>query len=131
MENLTADEIYKVLKNEITADIDNVDYLRSDLKCAAKAISLMIPKHDDKLAELEAIIKDWYVSGGYKLDGLWRFEIVISSHHKYKRLQVLETNPRERKEREPVTGYFTGETTKEMFDKAFEFFKVENEDEKI
>lgn len=87
-------------------------------------------KDTDRLAELEEKILKYYISKGYKLlkdqvqdDDEWSFRVEINSRHKYKTIRVwlilsdfcdIDYND-------------ISTTTKEMFDKAFEFFKIESE----
>lgn len=76
----------------------------------------------DKLAELEKIILDYYLAKGYQVGvGGWAFKVNISTYFKDKEIQVMFRNTysvnfesvfRIRKK-----------TTKEMFDKAIEHFK--------
>ena len=78
--------------------------------------------YDDRLAELEAVIRDYYVAKGYKLDGTWGFHISINTGYKCKILTVYffveDPNLRE------IVFTDSGLTTKRMFDKAFEFFTI-------
>lgn len=83
----------------------------------------------DRLAELEEQILQYYLSQGYKLfkdqtegDVLWNFSVEINSFYKQKGITVSF-----KKGRFPFMPVFQYccKTTDEMFDKAFEFFKVE------
>jgi hypothetical protein len=83
----------------------------------------------NRLAELEAHILDYYLQKGYKLekdqteeDTKWNFNIAINTQYKKKTLEVWT-----------AIGDLIGQTfsisvptTKEMFDKAFENFKIED-----
>jgi hypothetical protein len=85
-------------------------------------------KDTDRLAELEEQILKYYLAKGHKLlkdqvreSERWEFSLRIISKHKFKLLTVdfysKETLALHR-------GSFYGKTTKEMFDKAFEFFST-------
>lgn len=85
-------------------------------------------KENDRLAELEKLVLNYYLLKGYKLssdqkeyDPSWYFEVQIKTWNKKKSLNVImfiSTIPIMK------DSYFGAEytTTKEMFDKAFEFF---------
>lgn len=75
-------------------------------------------EEDDRLAELEATIKEYLTYNG----GLEPFEVQVGSMHKNKYIKVGKITQFGQLEH-IITA--TGKTTKEMFDKAFEFFKVE------
>jgi len=85
------------------------------------------PTFDDRLAELEAYILKYYLAKGYKLekdqtkgDDKWAFKINIESLYKNKKLNVIL-----RVEGTKISeDDFLGKTTKEMFDKAFEYFTI-------
>ena len=76
----------------------------------------------DRLAELEKVILDYYLAKGYKIgaDGLG-FKVNITTLYKWKLMHVIFLNPK----RELVFQIIT-ETPKEMFDKAFDYFKSKN-----
>lgn len=98
-----------------------------------KLINEIFDRRDenDRLAELEAHILKYYLSKGYKLekdqtkdDLKWWFSLNIETVYKHKILEVnfvVNEYPKGFKR-------FHEKTTKEMFDKAFEYFKVEDED---
>ena len=77
----------------------------------------------DKLAELEKVILDYYLAKGYEVgvDG-WAFNVEIESNYKSKQLLIYF--------RENMHKHYSQvfiaevETTKEMFDKAIEHFKI-------
>lgn len=85
----------------------------------------------DLLAELEEQILQYYLAKGYKLekdqepeDDKWSFAVEIKTNYKTKDLCVyLFVNGNTPKYRT-----FKAKTVKEMFDKAFEFFKIEEQD---
>lgn len=75
-------------------------------------------KMPDRLAELEKVILDYYLNKGYQIGvGNWGFIVEIKSLHKQKYLKVSEKNGIL-----VYQGY--KDTTKEMFDKAIEFFST-------
>ena len=83
----------------------------------------------DKLAKLEADILKYYLNEGYKLakDQIdireqWMFKVEINSTCKSKSLNVLL------KDTLGIRPVFStsNETTKEMFDKAIDFFKIKD-----
>lgn len=76
----------------------------------------------DRLAELEKVILDYYLAKGYQVGvGGWGFNIEIESNYKSKQLLIYFME-NEHEHYLPVFGIDT-ETTKELFDKAIEFFK--------
>ncbi len=110
-----------------------LDELSDSMRATASIIP--IPSHEkvvtfnDKLAELEEQILKYYLSKGYKLakdqtkdDIEWSFKIEQSTTYKNKTIKVWVAFG----ENMGIVFQETTETTKEMFDKAFEFFKVEN-----
>lgn len=80
----------------------------------------------DRLAELEKVILDYYLAKGYQVGvGGWGFKIKIETENKDKKLivQFRESYLHD------YFNYFSlyyKETTKEMFDKAFDYFKSKN-----
>ena len=79
----------------------------------------------DKLAELEKAILDYYLVKGYGVGiGGCEFKVNISTYSKDKEIQIMF-----RKDRsfnyETVFRKWE-ETTKEMFDKAFEYFTIKD-----
>ena len=99
------------------------NYNLEDIKKAIKELEELETK--DRLAELEKVILDYYLAKGYRIGvGGWAFRVEIISFHKYKRIVVYF------KEHNLVNSSFAFSTinksTKEMFDKAFEFFSTKN-----
>lgn len=95
------------------------NYNLEDIKKAIKELEELETK--DRLAELEKVILDYYLAKGYRIGvGGWAFRVEIISFHKYKRIVVYF------KEHHLVNSSFAFSTinksTKEMFDKAFEYF---------
>jgi hypothetical protein len=90
----------------------------------------------DRLAELEKQILEYFLSKGFKLkkdqkedDTKWFLEVQIKSIHKKKTLDVIfyywSYTDGLSQWKESNRDRFVAKTTKEMFDKAFEYFKVE------
>lgn len=76
----------------------------------------------DRLAELEKVILDYYLAKGYEVGvGYWAFNVKIDSDYKDKNLEVSFYNG----DGLPYSIVFTvlETNTKEMFDKAIEFFR--------
>ena len=79
----------------------------------------------DRLAELEKVILDYLTKEGFKIDDIsCKFEIYLETQYKLKQIQVNFKRG---------VGFHSSnifqtkaETTKEMFDKAFEFFSTKN-----
>lgn len=95
-----------------------------DIKALQNNIhSIDIP---DTLDLLEETIRDYYTSQGYKLDGSWWFRVDIWTIYKNKNIKVMFQDYKTKEAARVI--YFDGDisSTKEMFDKAFEFFKVED-----
>lgn len=87
----------------------------------------VVEQFDDRLAELEKVILDYYLAKGYKIlknqsevDNKWWFFTKIYSLYKQKLLTVTFCEFKEKAE----VFAFEGKTTKEMFDKAFEYFSI-------
>ena len=104
----------------------HIRYIKYSEELINKAIKeLEALEIKDRLAELEKVILDYYLNQGYKLfenqteaDNQWFFRTEIQSLHKQKELIITFC---EAGEKDKIF-YIKAETTKEMFDKAFEFF---------
>ena len=86
----------------------------------------VVETFDDRLAELEKVILDYYLAKGYQVGvGGWAFNVEIESDYKSKQLLVYF--------RESMHEHYSQvfiaevETTKEMFDKAIEHFAIKKE----
>lgn len=81
-------------------------------------------EYKDRLAELEKVILDYYLDKGYQIGvNDWYFKINIDTYHKWKMLFVMFRD--KNKNDNPILVYQQiSETTKEMFDKAIEHFKI-------
>ena len=80
---------------------------------------------DDRLAELEKVVLDYYISKVYKFDLFGsRFQINISTFQNQKEIQIMI-------KKDFNSNYETvfriiHNTTKEMFDAAFEYFSIKD-----
>lgn len=83
----------------------------------------------DRLAELEKVILDYLTKEGFKIDDIsCKFEIYLETQYKLKQIQVNFKRG---------VGFHSSnifqtkaETTKEMFDKAFEHFSIKDSNAK-
>ena len=83
----------------------------------------------DRLAELEKVILDYYLAKGYKAGiGGWGFKVNISTYHKQKEIQIMFI--KNRKSNYETVFRVWEKTTKEMFDKAFEYFSIKDSNAK-
>ena len=77
----------------------------------------------DRLAELEKVILDYYLAKGYQVGvGNWYFCVATSTCYKSKVLKIFFYKDFKAKEILEIVQ----ETTKEMFDKAIEHFSLNN-----
>lgn len=91
-----------------------------------KELEKIIKEHsEDRLAELEKVILDYLTKEGFKIDDIsCKFEIYLETQYKLKQIQVNFKRG---------VGFHSSnifqtkaETTKEMFDKAFEYFSTKD-----
>ncbi|MFW0714184.1 hypothetical protein [Aliarcobacter butzleri] len=128
---LEAIKILENLKNSLIRNegILNLDVDYSYVENIKKAIEeLEALETKDKLAELEKVILDYYLAKGYEIGvGGWGFYVDINSYYKLKYLTVhfKDTFKSDIHYFQP---FFKAKekTTKEMFDKAFDYFKSKN-----
>ena len=110
---------------EILKSIQNAyDLCGIDLNNVEEAIKeLEELKTKDRLAELEKVILDYYLAEGYKFDLFGsRFQINISTFQNQKEIQIMIKKDFN-SNYETVFRVFHN-TTKEMFDAAFEHFSI-------
>lgn len=91
-----------------------------------KELEKIIKEHsEDRLAELEKVILDYYLAKGYQVGiGGWGFKVNISTFYKHKEIQIMF---RKNQESSYETVFRLWEKTpKEMFDKAFEHFSTKD-----
>ena len=80
---------------------------------------------EDRLAELEKVILDYYLAEGYRVGvGGWHFVINISTSYKRKEIQIMFRQD-ESSNSETVFRTYK-QSTKEMFDAAFEYFSIKD-----
>lgn len=85
----------------------------------------IVEEFDDRLAELEKVILDYYLAKGYQVGiGHWNFNVEIDTSYKSKILKINFIDYE--KEIDSFECKIETITTKEMFDKAFECFKSKN-----
>ncbi|MFW3413099.1 hypothetical protein ACN9J3_10235 [Aliarcobacter butzleri] len=116
-------EAIKLLNDYKNIDFGcNVEELHNEIDIAIEELEAL--ENKDRLAELEKVILDYYLDKGYKIgaDGLG-FKVNITTLYQWKLMHVIFLNPK----RELVFQIIT-ETTKEMFDKAFEYFTIKAEE---
>lgn len=91
-----------------------------------KELEKIIKEHsEDRLAKLEKVILDYYLAKGYQVGiGGWGFKVNISTYHKQKEIQIMFKKDFN-SNYEPVVRLIHN-TTKEMFDKAFEYFSTKD-----
>ena len=112
---LKALEILKILKKYYTG--------KFAIKINEAIEELEALEYKDKLAELEKVILDYYLAKGYEVGvSGWAFNVEIESNYKSKQLLIYF--------RESMYEHYSQvfivevETTKEMFDKAIEYFST-------
>ncbi len=78
---------------------------------------------EDRLAELEKVILDYYLAKGYQIgaDGLG-FKVRITTLYQWKLMHVILLYPTK------LVFQVITETPKEMFDKAFEHFSIKEQE---
>jgi len=115
------ESIFYLLKKLQDDNDKEISKLLIDINDAKNEIVKL--RGQDRLAELEKIILDYYLNKGYQIGiGSWDFNVEIESDYKSKSLLVYF---REYKH-DNYSQVFNVETesTKEMFDKAIEWFKT-------
>ena len=77
----------------------------------------------DRLAELEKVILDYYLEEGYQV-GIsgWSFKVNISTYHKQKEIQIMFK--KDFHSNYETVFRISKKTTKEMFDAASEYFST-------
>ena len=138
LSNYNLEDIKKAIKEleEYESDMDSyLDYttgsrctksfnscLGSIKSAYEKELGKIIKEHsEDRLAELEKVILDYYLAKGYRVGvGGWHFIINISTSYKRKEIQIMF--------RQDICSNWETvfsidkQSTKEMFDVAFEYF---------
>ena len=119
----------EILKEKLTTlcmSFNGVWISQEELDEAAKEIEKIVKdQSEDRLAELEKAIMDYYLTEGYKFDLFGsRFQINISTFQNQKEIQILI-------KKDFHSNYETvfrtiHNTTKEMFDAAFKNFSTKD-----
>ena len=91
-----------------------------------KELGKIIKEHsEDRLAELEKVILDYYLAKGYQVGvGGWGFSVQINSDYKDKNIEVYFSDKQNNEKEFDSVVTIMEETTKKMFDKAFEYFST-------
>ena len=130
--NLKAIETLKELREDVNKFLNSFDeeYKKDEEYTGAKTTLLKINEAieelevlecKDRLAELEKVILDYYLSIGYQVGiGGWGFNIELESDYKSK--QLIAYFCRAKGEHYEQIFRIETETTKEMFDKAIAHF---------
>ena len=110
----------------ISMSIGGVWISPEELDETAKELEKIVKEHsEDRLSELEKVILDYYISKGYKFNLFGsRFQINISTFQNQKEIQIMI-------KKDFNSNYETvfrviHNTTKEMFDAAFEHFSIKD-----
>ena len=99
------------------------NYNLEDIKKALKELEELEIK--DRLAELEKVILDYYLAKGYRIGvGGWGFSVQINSDYKDKNIEVFFSDKQNNEKEFDSVVTIMEETTKKMFDKAFEYFSL-------
>lgn len=130
MDELKAIAILKEVREEIIRE----ELPISSLLTIGEAIKeLEELSYQDRLAELEKVILDYYLNKGYPINsGDWGFEIIIGTKYKQKNISIILYNfvDGKREIEDIAKNWESSATTKEMFDKAIEYFKPVNTNDK-
>ena len=117
-------EYLKEKLTKLCMSFDGVWISQEELDEAAKELEKIVKENsEDRLAELEKVILDYYSAEGYKFDLFGsRFQINISTFQNQKEIQIMI-------KKDFNSNYETvfrviHNTTKEMFDAAFEHFSI-------
>ena len=80
---------------------------------------------EDRLAELEKVILDYYLAKGYQVGVCgWGFSVQINSNYKDKNIEVFFSDKQNNEKEFDSVVTIMEESTKKMFDKAFEHFSI-------
>ena len=86
---------------------------------------------EDRLAELEKVILDYYLAKGYQVGvGGWGFSVQINSDCKDKNIEVFFSDKQNNEMEFDSVVTIMEETTKKMLDKAFEYFSIKDSNAK-
>ena len=110
----------------ISMSIGGVWISQEELDEAAKEIEKIVKEQsEDRLAELEKVILDYYLAKGYQVGvGGWGFSVQINSDYKDKNIEVFFSDKQNNEKEFDSVVTIMEETTKKMFDKAIEHFSI-------
>ena len=119
-------ELLKEKLAKLCMSFDGVWISEEDLDKTAKELEKTVKENsEDRLAELEKVVLDYYLAEGYVFDLFGsRFQINISTFQYQKEIQIMI-------KKDFNSNYETvfrviHNTTKEMFDAAFEHFSIKS-----
>ena len=117
-------EYLKEKLTKLCMSFDGVWISQEELDEAKKKKKKIVKEHsEDRLAELEKVILDYYSAKGYQVGiGGWEFKVNISTFHKQKEIQIMFIQ-------DIYSNWETvfridKQSTKEIFDAAFEYFSI-------
>ena len=121
-------EYLKEKLTKLCMSFDGVWISQEELDEAAKEIEKIVKEQsEDRLAELEKVILDYYLAKGYQIGvGDWRFSVQINSDYKDKNIEVFFSDKQNNEKEFDSVVTIMEETTKKMFDKAFEYFSTKD-----
>ena len=115
-------ELLKEKLAKLCMSFDGVWISEEELDETAKELEKIFKENsEDRLAELEKVILDYYLKKGYQVGiGGWGFKVQIDTNYKSKQIAVWFY------EEAYCNSVFHSEktTTKEMFDAALEYFSI-------
>ena len=119
-------EILKEYIAKLCMSFNGVWISQEELDEAAKELEKIFKENsEDRLAELEKVILDYYLAKGYQIGvGDWRFSVQINSDYKDKNIEVFFSDKQNNEKEFDSVVTIMEETTKKMFDKAFEYFSI-------
>ena len=122
---LLKDKIFKLCMS-----FDGVWISQEELDETAKELEKIVKENsEDRLAELEKVILDYYLAEGYRVGvGGWHFVINISTSYKRKEIQIMFRQD-ESSNSETVFRTYK-QSTKEMFNQAIEHFSIKDNNAK-
>ena len=119
-------EILKEYIAKLCMSFNGVWISQEELDEAAKELEKIFKENsEDRLAELEKVILDYYLAKGYQVGvGGWGFSVQINSDYKDKNIEVFFSDKQNNEKEFDSVVTIMEETTKEMFDAAFEYFST-------
>ena len=123
-------KVIELLKEKLTGlismSIGGVWISPEELNETAKELEKIVKENsEDRLAELEKVILDYYLAKGYQVGvGGWGFSVQINSDYKDKNIEVFFSDKQNNEKEFDSVVTIMEETTKKMFDKAFEYFSI-------